>query len=229
MGTKTNIQGHVPALWRWSLLSLHTVSVIFTTAGTLEINLCLVCVWEVWKWGCVLVRTSLNVQCHDLAHLWSDTILFCQTLDWCNFHVNTTCGGLWNKSCLKLIINYCNLQAWLISAAYLSTALFEMTLWHLGWIITMRNWLISRWIISFKCEHAMCFSVFDCHVHSPTVFSWFCSVICRNSKCSNSVFTTSRFLRSSIHTYSYLCMCNWRWSESITLRLLALMVTNIVF
>lgn len=169
-------------------------------------------------WGCVLVPTSLNVQCHDL-----DTVLFCQTSDWCNFHVNTTCGGLWNKSCLKLIMNYCNLQACLISAAYLNTALFEMTLWHLGWIITMRNWIISRWIISFKCEHAVCFSVFDCHVHSPTVFSWFCSVICRNSKCSNSVFTTSRFLRSSIHTYSYLCMCNWTRSESITLSIMVLL------
>lgn len=54
-------------------------------------------------------------------------------------------------------------------------------------------------------------------------------VICRNSKCSYLVFATSYFIESSIHTFPYLCLCNWRWLESITLKLLALMVNNIVF
>lgn len=98
-----------------------------------------------------------------------------------------------------------------------------MTLWHLRLIIITHVTYISR-----KCEHAASFLRFSTLMNT-IVFSCFCSVICRNSKCSNSVFSPGYFIQSSICAFSYLCFCNWRWSESITLRLLALMVNNIVF
>lgn len=85
-----------------------------------------------------------------------------------HFHVNTTCGGLWNNSHLKSIGNYRNLQAWFIFKPHISAT----ALWM---IISVKTDSYHDAYINIKC--VVCFSkIFHCHTCSHTVFRCFWAV-----------------------------------------------------